>query len=234
MLRRFLQRRSLFAPDRSHFHHRLLELGLQQRHAVMAIYLATALATGLGLFMLASQDVSQVLVFGCLLLLILLMFRVVGSVRLSETLTRLQEKCTCTRLERSDRQAFEHLQLRFRQVCDDRQWWQAVCEAAGRMEFAWVALTTTYPDGRTEQEIWRTPDKTLDLSRVMTMTIPTVNGDPTITRRFEIAVCVNGSFEAASRRVTLFGRLLDEHAHPPDPEERTGGPLAADYRPQPT
>ncbi|HEW78408.1 MAG TPA: undecaprenyl/decaprenyl-phosphate alpha-N-acetylglucosaminyl 1-phosphate transferase, partial [Phycisphaerales bacterium] len=31
MLRRFLERRSIFSPDRSHFHHRLLALGLHQR-----------------------------------------------------------------------------------------------------------------------------------------------------------------------------------------------------------
>jgi UDP-GlcNAc:undecaprenyl-phosphate GlcNAc-1-phosphate transferase len=41
MLRRFLERRSLFAPDRSHFHHRLLDLGLHHRHAVIIIYVTT-------------------------------------------------------------------------------------------------------------------------------------------------------------------------------------------------
>jgi len=47
ILRRFLERRSLFAPDRSHFHHRLIDLGLKQRHAVLAIYFCTCVATGL-------------------------------------------------------------------------------------------------------------------------------------------------------------------------------------------
>ena len=59
MLRRFLERRSLFAPDRSHFHHRLLELGLNQRRAVMVIYVATLLAAGLGLFMMIGDSVSS-------------------------------------------------------------------------------------------------------------------------------------------------------------------------------
>ncbi|MHC4539472.1 MAG: MraY family glycosyltransferase, partial [Planctomycetota bacterium] len=35
MLRRFLERRSIFAPDRSHFHHKLIDLGLTQRHVVL-------------------------------------------------------------------------------------------------------------------------------------------------------------------------------------------------------
>ncbi len=59
MLRRFLERRSLFSPDRSHFHHRLLDLGLRHRQAVMAIHLATLVATGLGLFMMVNQNLSR-------------------------------------------------------------------------------------------------------------------------------------------------------------------------------
>ena len=38
MVRRFLQRRSIFAADRSHIHHRLLEMGLTQRRAVLTLY----------------------------------------------------------------------------------------------------------------------------------------------------------------------------------------------------
>lgn len=36
--RRFLQRRSIFQADRGHIHHRLLELGLTHRRAVLALY----------------------------------------------------------------------------------------------------------------------------------------------------------------------------------------------------
>ncbi len=46
MLRRFLERRSIFSADYSHFHHRLLALGLHQRHVVIVSYVMTVLATG--------------------------------------------------------------------------------------------------------------------------------------------------------------------------------------------
>jgi UDP-GlcNAc:undecaprenyl-phosphate GlcNAc-1-phosphate transferase len=36
--RRFLERRSIFAPDRGHIHHRLLDLGLTHRRAVLLLY----------------------------------------------------------------------------------------------------------------------------------------------------------------------------------------------------
>lgn len=210
MLRRFLERRSLFAPDRSHFHHRLIAMGLNQRRAVMIIYVATLMAAGLGLFMMTGSNISSLAVFAAVLFSILLLFRAVGAVRLHETLARLQSKYRHSRGEREDRQTFEHLQLQVRQARDAGQSWQAICEAAARMDFAWVCLKTTGEDGRAEEELWRTSDSKLDLSRVVTMTIPLRSGEEGLSRQLEVAISVNGSLEAASRRATLIGRLIDE------------------------
>lgn len=38
MVRRFLERRPLFSPDRGHIHHRLLDMGITHRRAVLIIY----------------------------------------------------------------------------------------------------------------------------------------------------------------------------------------------------
>ena len=38
IVRRFLERRPLFSPDRGHIHHRLLDLGLTHRRAVLVLY----------------------------------------------------------------------------------------------------------------------------------------------------------------------------------------------------
>jgi len=51
VLIRIRQRRSPFHPDKSHFSHRLVELGLSPRDAVLTIHLAT-LTTGLGALLL--------------------------------------------------------------------------------------------------------------------------------------------------------------------------------------
>lgn len=48
---RILEGRSPFKPDKSHFSHRLVQLGLKQKHAVMTVHLAT-LTTGLGALLL--------------------------------------------------------------------------------------------------------------------------------------------------------------------------------------
>lgn len=210
MLRRFLERRSLFAPDRSHFHHRLLAVCLNQRRAVLIIYAATFMAAGLGLLMMISGNIRSLAVFGVVLCLILLLFRAVGAIRLKETLACLQSKYMFTHGEREDRRVFEHLQLQFRQARDAGQSWQAIFEAARQMDFAWVLLKTTREDGQVEEELWRTPDTKLDLSRVVKMTIPLRGSKEGLSRQLEVAICVNGSLEAASRRATLIGRIIDE------------------------
>jgi UDP-GlcNAc:undecaprenyl-phosphate GlcNAc-1-phosphate transferase len=45
MVRRILERRSVFSPDRGHIHHRLLDMGLTHRRAVMILYGASLLFT---------------------------------------------------------------------------------------------------------------------------------------------------------------------------------------------
>jgi UDP-GlcNAc:undecaprenyl-phosphate GlcNAc-1-phosphate transferase len=212
MLRRFLERRSLFAPDRSHLHHRLLELGLNQRRAVLIIYMVTALATGLGLFMLTNDSISSLFVFAGALLLIVLVFRVAGVVQLHEVLTRLRQKYTSSRHERDERKVFEDRQLQFRQVRDESQWWQAVCQTASQMGFAWVSLRTTYEDGRMEEELWGVPQERSDMSRIVTVAIPLGKGSGRTgaSQRLELAIRADSSLESAGRRATLFGRLIDE------------------------
>lgn len=54
MLRRLLERRPIFSPDRGHIHHRLLDIGLTHRRAVIVLYAvsvvlaASAIAVSLG------------------------------------------------------------------------------------------------------------------------------------------------------------------------------------------
>ncbi len=214
MLRRFLERRSLFAPDRSHFHHRLLDLGLHQRHAVIMIYLATLLAAGLGLFMLVRADLGSLVVFVGVLLLIVLLFRVVGAIRLRETFARLQEKHAWSRQERLEKRTFEQLQLQLRQVRNAEERWRTICEAAQRLDLAWVSLHATDPGGNTETCVWRRPDTPAGFTRIITMSLPITSVSDAGSIEFEIAVLVNGSLESASHRAGLFSRLVDEYVAP--------------------
>jgi UDP-GlcNAc:undecaprenyl-phosphate GlcNAc-1-phosphate transferase len=60
IVRRLLQRRSPFSPDRQHIHHRLLDLGLTHRQTVLVIY---GLCAGLAVLALVLTGVSQLYAF---------------------------------------------------------------------------------------------------------------------------------------------------------------------------
>jgi len=211
MLRRIIGRRSMFAPDRSHFHHRLIDMGLKQRHAVVAIYIGTLLFAGLGLFMIVARNISALTIFLCILLLLLLAFHSVGSVRLRETLVGLQRKYAIARRIQREIKCFEHAQLHFHNARTFETWWSAVCEAARRMGFAWVSLKTRDNDGIRRVESWRQSDTEPDGSDVIVMNVPIRGNGKGIRMEFEIAVKVNGTIESAGHRATLFSRLIDEN-----------------------
>jgi UDP-GlcNAc:undecaprenyl-phosphate GlcNAc-1-phosphate transferase len=211
MLRRFLERRSLFAPDRRHFHHRLIDLGLRQRHVVVAIYVMTLAFVGLGMFMMITRNAASVVVFLCILLMLLLVFRLVGSIRLRETISALQNKHRIISQHKQERTSFEEVQLHFRTARTPEQRWAAICEAAKGMDFAWLSLKTQSKDGTIRTEVWRTGRAQPGLPKVVTMAIPLGGNGSETSYEFEIAISVTGSYESAGHRATLFGRLIDEH-----------------------
>ena len=147
--------------------------------------------------------------------MLLLVFRVVGSVRLHETIAGLQKKYKFASQRRQEQMNFEQAQLYFRNARTFGEWWQAVCEAAQRMDFALVSLKTTDKDGTVRTEVWRPNSGQPSLSDVVIMNVPVRNHSETRAMEFEIAILVNGSLESAGYRGTLFGRLLDEQYMPP-------------------
>lgn len=92
MMHRFGQRRSVFAADKEHLHHRLLKLGLKQKHVVITAYLVTLLATGAGLFMMAARSVEGVVMFVSILVLLVLMFHLAGAVSVKQLMRALNRK----------------------------------------------------------------------------------------------------------------------------------------------
>ncbi len=60
IVRRAMEGRSPFSPDRSHIHHRLLDLGLSHRHTVLVIY---GICAALGLIALLLSQVTQLYAF---------------------------------------------------------------------------------------------------------------------------------------------------------------------------
>ena len=210
MLRRFLERRSMFAPDRSHFHHRLLDLGIKQREAVIVIYAVTVLAAGLGMFMMVTHNTNSLIVFICILLLLLLVFRVVGSVRLRETIDGLRKKYAVTSQTNEEVRSFEAAQLHFRRAETFEQWWEAISFAAESLEFSSVNMLLTNRDRTSNLLEWRSNGNTPNSMEILKVDLPVRDRRSGPPLNLKIEVCRDGSLEAAGRKVALFTRLVDE------------------------
>ncbi len=63
MVRRMLERRPLFSPDRGHIHHRLIDLGLTHRRAVLILYAVSILLTvaSIGIYLGRAWQVGMAL-----------------------------------------------------------------------------------------------------------------------------------------------------------------------------
>ena len=212
MLRRFLERRSLFAPDRNHFHHRLLALGLRQRHVVITAYLVTLLVAGLGMFMLVTRDAQTIVVFMCTLLLLVLAFHVVGSVRLRETMVGLKRKYVISNQKKQEIENFENIELHFRQAKIFEQWWKAICFAADKMDFVSGSLPIIQRDGTQKTLVWEKEGGEIAGEDTVRMIIPIRDRRIGPSLRLEVQVHSNGSLESAGRRLALFNRLLEQHS----------------------
>ena len=211
MLRRFLERRSLFAPDRGHFHHRLLDLGFGQRQAVIAAYLVTLAATGLGMFMLYTRNTGTFIVFIGILVLLLLLFRVVGSVQLHQAISDFKQKHAISDQAKRERESFETLQLHFRQARTFDQWWQAICFAADNMGFMKGLLPIVNRDGTRRMLVWERERDDLNPEEMIKMIMPMRDRRAGPALNLEVKVHPNGSLESATRRLNLFSRLLEEY-----------------------
>src|ERR1035437_6046047 len=80
-----LLRRSIFSAERGHIHHRMLDLGLHHRHAVLLLYFASVGAAVAGLTMMLPQRRIMLLAVGLELCVLIGLFRATGSARARDT-----------------------------------------------------------------------------------------------------------------------------------------------------
>ena len=210
MLRRILERRSILAPDRKHIHHRLLLRGMNQRRIALFLYMVTLAAAGLGILMIYTRNVGAVAIFAITVLLILLVFRAVGAVRLRESLRVLRHNLALARDAKHERQCFEETQLKMREAGCFDDWWKAICTLCEKLDVVWVALAVGNSAGEAWTYVWRRQGPAPLSHDVITMDIPVGRKGPVCSMRMEAGFQVNGSLEAAGRRAGLLGRLIDE------------------------
>jgi len=221
MLRRVLEQRSMFSADRSHIHHRLTDMGLNQRHVVLFIYFVTLLAAGLGMFMMVTRDSRTVVVLFCVTLLLLLVFRIVGAVRLRDSVTRLKENLQITYHRKEQQHHFDNAVMLMRNARTFDDWWQAACVAGGEMELAWISISLQARDGTDRTLVWRNEKVNPDPNDLVDITLPLRQrrGDQNLRLEFA-SIAPHGSLELSSHHAGMFTRLVDEYNLASLPEVR--------------
>ena len=232
MLRRFLERRSIFSADRGHFHHRLIDSGLTQRQAVLTIYAVTLAATTLGMLMLIVRPGHAPIVLAGILFLLLLVFHIVGSVRPAYIVAAFQKRRTITQQQHQERKSFEEADLYFRRAGTFEQWWQAISTAADKMDFWTVDLPLINRDGTTRALTWRQNGQIPgpNPGGLVQVHVPVRDRRTGSSLHLKIELYRNGSLESAGRRVALFTRLIEEHDIVSLPPDRRGAPGAGNDR----
>ncbi len=222
--RRVLERRSMFAPDRSHLHHRLLDLGLHQPTVVVVIYAITAINASIGAFMLNAEggQVIALLVSGVLLLFAT--FACLRRKRPAATLAALRHNWALAKETRADRHTFETAETKMRNARCLATWWETLCDMVGEMCFASIGLWSRHNGDLASVRVWNAPEAKSLSSRTAALNLP-VRGGGANQWEIRARIWVNGSLERSGQQAMLLARLVDEF---PPPRQEQGAEVLAD------
>ena len=212
LLRRgILQRRSLFAAERGHIHHRLLDLGLNHRRTVLLIHSVTLLCAAAGVAMLRTGN-STLIVGAALLMLVfqVVLFHFTGAMHLPDLVRAVRHNRRLRSAARKDRRGFERLELEFQAQSTFEGWWAQVCSAADAMGLAQITLSLTNRDGTPNRLTWR--NAAAMSGQLLHAALPLDQRRAAQSASLLIDVHITGSMEDAGRRMTLFARLVEENS----------------------
>jgi UDP-GlcNAc:undecaprenyl-phosphate GlcNAc-1-phosphate transferase len=212
-----IERRSIFAADRNHLHHRLLDLGLHQRTVVIIIYAVTVISASIGVFMLTAKDVWSIGLLLMGLLLLFSMFIYLHGRSFQETLMALKRNWAIICKTRTERRYFENVQLRMRESRSFHAWWKTVCIMAEQMHFQSIGLWNRHNDHYELTCGWNAPGVMFTTEKTMKLTFP-LRGNGQEEWEIRARVWVDGYLELSGRQAMLLARLMDEFP-PPEPEQ---------------
>ncbi len=137
MVRRILERRSVFSPDRGHIHHRLLDMGITHRRAVLIIYGFSVVCTviAIGMWMERSMEIAGAVAAAVIVIGGLVRFG--GTVGTSLNASRQEERFRLRDTELL-RRAIPALPAAFERTRDDGELFKALASFAETAELSFV------------------------------------------------------------------------------------------------
>jgi len=210
VLRRVIERRGLFSPDRNHIHHRLLARGLSHTRVVHSLWSQSGLLTAITLLLLHpnTSTLHCWVSIGTVMMVHVLFFRASGAVRLRESYVGFRNAATRLQEIRSNNRVYDGLELAFRSAKNMDDYWRSIELSGSRLGLTHIALNLDRRDGSTEVREWRAPNTD---RAALHSTLPVKqrrSGDPLLLK-VEIEA---DSLESAALRIALLGKLLDRHS----------------------
>jgi len=224
MVRRgVLQRRSLFSAERGHVHHRLMDMGVKHRDAVMILYAVTVACAGVGAaaIFLSHSPVRAAILASVHPMILIAFFAIVGSLRIGDITTAFRRNRDISKLTQQYRHTFDEMQLRFLAARSFDAWWAEVCESLNRLNFVRLSLPLVNRDGTTRTLSWH-KEQSAASAPTLNVSVPIRQRRVGGPLRAEVEVSAEGSLELAGRRVTVFARLMEENSLAALPEARKG------------
>jgi UDP-N-acetylmuramyl pentapeptide phosphotransferase/UDP-N-acetylglucosamine-1-phosphate transferase/glycosyltransferase involved in cell wall biosynthesis len=210
--RHFIQRRSIFAAERGHIHHRLMDMGLNQRNTVRVIHGVTVLAVGIGLLSLLAKGWSALGVVSMSVPLLLGLFHIAGSARGSTFLKAIKSKRHHDKELSTYRSTFDEMQLHFEKTTNFEEWWKATTDAARSLDFIWINMPLRNRDGSERIMRWNRVQPEFSGDESLNATIPIEQRRLGGPLRMEVEVAAPKALESAGHRIALFARLMDDHS----------------------
>jgi len=210
MLHRNLDRRSVFAADQNHFHHRLLRCGHSHQRAVLTIYGLTFIAVLIAMVQSVVSPAIAAAMFTIYFTAIVFVFRHVGAVRFREMIAGLKNNAQHNRQIRYERRHYERIELHFQKADTIGQWWNAACLAAESLGFRGLCFSCQTADQTPFEWVWQHCSAVCD-DKTITMAIPIHDPKTKKTHWLRIDTLSEGSFESVGRNLMLFARLIDRY-----------------------
>ncbi len=226
--RRVIERRSIFAPDRSHLHHRLLDLGLNHRTAVIVLYALTAIIASVGVFILTVEGRwSPGLLTGGILLLFT-MFACLHSGRYRKILMVLKRNWELSREARKEKHNFESAQLRMCESGSLSSWWKTVCLMGKQMNFQSIELWNIQNGNYVNTFVWNASEDKFSNVNTTKLCFP-LQANGTTGWEIRASICTDNYLELSGRKAMLLARLIDEFPPPEQDEDHAADMDSSSY-----
>lgn len=211
VLRRMIERRGVFSPDRNHVHYRLMSLGFSHGATVGILWFESAALTLVAVLLLGADAPTgeRVAAFAVVVIAHVVFFRAAGAVRLRDSVRAFAAATARLREARARQRESDDLDLLFQRARTMDDWWAATESAAKTLGCTSLRLELRRRDDKLEVRSWRHPrGSNANLQTTLELPDRRASSGPL---RLHVGVA-NESLETAAGRVALLSKLLDRHS----------------------